>query len=223
MSIVACSVDFIPVRVVDKSTGWLNKSALKVVQVSVKGAGTDEDTWYEDNKGQVGCIHFDTVLSLIKAPSFYFFNHSSTRASIGDRASIRDRASIFSTHPQHQDTIFSHTRIKIYQWYCHRINGIGTTSCYVHVPVVCRYCKKHKQCVSDNGASEWEKATKQNEKSVHKTLNVLSVTHANLCAKMVRTVIRVRAYALPRDSPQRIKLQYKRCASIGDCAFNFST
>ena len=61
MSIVACSVDFIPVRVVDKSTGWLNKSALKVVQVSVKGAGTDEDTWYEDNKGQVGCIHFDIL------------------------------------------------------------------------------------------------------------------------------------------------------------------
>ena len=40
-------------RVLDEETGWLNKSALKVVKVNVKGAGTNEDTWYEDNKGQV--------------------------------------------------------------------------------------------------------------------------------------------------------------------------
>ncbi|XP_065191608.1 golgin subfamily A member 6-like protein 22 [Sycon ciliatum] len=46
-------VDFVPVKVVDEHTGWLNKSTLRVVEVSVKGAGTDEDTWYEDNKGQV--------------------------------------------------------------------------------------------------------------------------------------------------------------------------
>lgn len=47
------SISFIRVRVEDAITGWLNNSALRVVEFSVKGAGTDEDTWYEDNQGQV--------------------------------------------------------------------------------------------------------------------------------------------------------------------------